>query len=205
MRMLFGIKARTALAAFLVLSLLAVPAAGQLNWIVENWGDPIWGSGSGANQTFWEPMNTVPILGPVSFVDLDPNNPYFASSGAYDRVFRSTHFWAELWLANNFTPVVPRQVDVELWTGDWQLPVTFVASASATVNNAPPAQKYVFDFGTIDLYATTYTIILKIIYTGPLGDTHIYWANASYPTGLYSDAPVPVDPSTWGRIKSLYR
>jgi hypothetical protein len=149
-------------------------------------------------------MHEVPIFGAVSFVDLDPNHPYFASTGAYDRVFWDKHFWAELWLANNYTPVVPRTVVVELWTGDWENPVFHAASASAVVDNAPPAQRYVFDFGVIDLYATTYTIILKIIYNGPLGDTHIYWANASYPTGLYSNAPVPVAPSTWGKIKAMY-
>ena len=196
---------RAALAAFFVLCLLAAPAAGQLNWYVETWGDPVWGDSGGGNHVFWEPMNEVPIFGPVSFVDLDPGNAYFASTGNYDRVFWATHFWAELWLANNFSPVVPRQVDVELWTGDWENPVTLAASASATVTNAAPAQKYVFNFGVIDLFVTTYTIILKIIYNGPLGDTHIYWANASCPSGLYSDAPVPVELSTWGRIKSLYQ
>ena len=196
---------RAALAAFFILCFIAAPATAQLNWYVENYGNPVWGDIGGGNRVFWEPMHVVPIFGPVSFVDLDPGNAYFASTGNYDRVFWSTHFWAELWLANNFSPVVPRQVDVELWTGDWELPVTFVASASATVNNAAPAQQYVFDFGVIDLFATTYTIILKIIYNGPLGDTHIYWANASYPSGLYSDAPVPVEPSTWGKIKSMYQ
>ena len=48
------------------------------------------------------------------------------------------------------------------------------------------------------------SFIIKIIYYGPLGDTHIYWANEACPTGLYTDAPVPVESSTWGKIKALY-
>jgi hypothetical protein len=194
-----------AAAVFLVFCFLATPVAAQLSWKVENAGDPVWGGSGPPNPDYWEQMAVYPVYGPsCSFVDLDPDNPYFAISGAYDRVFRNTHFWAELWLANNFIPVVPRQVDVELWTGGWYNPVYLAASASATVNNAAPAQKYTFDFGIIDLHVTTYSIILKIIYYGPLGDTHIYWANASCPTGLYSDAPVPTESSTWGKIKALY-
>jgi hypothetical protein len=194
-----------ALAAFIVICALAAPAAGQLTWYAQNIGEPIWGPHGGANPDFWEPMDVLPYFGPeCSFVDLDPENPYFAFSGGTDRIFRNTHFWAELWLANNFIPVVPRQVDVELWLGGHYNPVVFVASASVMVTNAAPAQQYIFDFGAMDLYPATASIILKIIYYGPLGDTHIYWASESCPTGLYSDAPVPVKPSTWGKIKALF-
>ena len=194
-----------AIAAFFVIGALAAPAAAQLTWYAENFGEPIWGPHS-VPPDFWEPMNETPIYwGPeCSFVDLDPENPYWTYSGWTDRIFRDTHFWAELWLANNFVPVVPRQVDVELWLGDDNNPVAFVASASVMVNNAAPAQQYIFDFGAMDLYPALAAILLKIIYYGPLGDTHIYWASESCPTGLYSDAPVPVEPSTWGKVKALY-
>ena len=100
--------------------------------------------------------------------------------------------------------MVPRQVDVELWIGSYKNPIVLITSASATVNNAVPAQPYIFDFGVIDLYPALASIILKIIYYGPLGDTHIYWASEACPTGLYSDAPVPTESSTWGKIKALY-
>ena len=193
-----------AAAAFAVFCFLATPAAGQLAWHVENFGDPIWGPHS-VPPDFWEPMAIYPIYEPTcSFVDLDPDNPYFAFSETTDRIFRNTHFWAKLWLANNYVPVVPRQVDVELWLGGQYNPIVLHASASAMVTNAAPAQPYIFDFGILDLYPALGNIILKIIYYGPLGDTHIYWANESCPTGLYTDAPVPAEPSTWGKIKALY-
>jgi hypothetical protein len=194
-----------AFAAFLVLCCFNASAAG-LNWYVQNQGSPEWGDVSGGSQLFWELMDpSFPSSAAVSFVDLDPNNAYFAFTGMYDQMFWGTHFWAELWLANNFVPTVARRVDAELWVGTFGQPGNLLAAANTMVNNAAPAQKYVFDFGVLDVPATLANIILKITYSGPVGDTHIYWAHSSCPSGLYSNAPLSVHPSTWGRIKALYR
>lgn len=194
------------------ISLFAVPMPaqaegnlGSIAWYCDNLGNPVWGDGTGPSQHFWEPMHETPSFGSVSICDLDPVNPFYACSPAYDRVFYGTHFWAEIWLGNNYRPIVPRQVDAELYTGSWGQPGIKVASATVMVTDSMPGAKYVFDFGVQDVYLTTYQLILKIIYYGPLGDTHIYWDNESYPTAVHAEGFVSVESATWGRIKALYR
>jgi hypothetical protein len=191
------------LATLFLCVVVAAPAAANFILWVENAGTPVWGDGLGG---FVEPMMSYrPLFGPsCSFNDLDPDNPFIGRGprygGPWFRDFYSTHFWVELWLANNFNPVTPRRVDVELWSSG-----VLKGTASQMVTNAAPAQKYVFDFGVIDLFAETNMIEIKIVYYGPLGDTHVYWASDACASGLYSDAPLPADHSTWGGIKALYR
>lgn len=175
-----------------------------LSWVCWNQGDPVWGD-SGPPPMYWEPM--WPEYGPTgncSMCDLDPLNPFCANTGFMDRMWGGVHLWAELWLANNFEPAVPRRVDVELWTGIDQNLGALHATATAMVTNTMPAQRYVFDFGAPLHAGGPVELQLRIVYYGPLGDTHVYWNGLTCPTGLYSDMPIAVTPQTWGGVKSLY-
>jgi hypothetical protein len=175
-----------------------------LSWVCANEGDPVWGD-SGPPPMYWESMyQQYTPTGACSICDLDPVNPFCASTDFMDRAWDGVHFWAELYLANNVEPAVPRQVDVELWSATDQNLGMLLATATAMVSNAMPAQRYVFDLGTPVYASGPMRLQLRIVYYGPLGDTHVYWNGLTCPTGLYCDMPIGVTPQTWGGVKSLY-
>ncbi len=113
------------------------------------------------------------------------------------------HFWADIWFANNYAGA--NTITVELRRGAWMNQGTLIASATGTVTNVMPGALYTFNFGVIPtLVLNNESLIVKIIYTGMSGDTHIYWDQPNYPSALNADREVPTGAATWGKIKALY-
>jgi len=185
----------------------AAPAREHEIWFCQNGGTAVWGDDSDpSNRTYYEEMYPDPVFGVLSICDLDPANTFLGGAWLHDRYFHSWHWWAEVWLANHFDPIVPRQVDVEFWKGAGITPYERIATASVMVNNGPPGARYVFDFGAHDILAHLDTIFLKIIYHGVSGDTQVYWHHETCPTALHAEGePLGVEPATWRMIKGLYK
>jgi hypothetical protein len=190
-----------------VLAFLAVPMAATAavtTWYFDDSGVVGWGQNGWANPPQWEWMDAGPLNGTLPYYDLDPVNPYYGCTSSLTGDFSGFRFWADIWFANNYPGA--NGITVELRRGGWYNQGTLIASASATVTNTmPTVNLYTFNFGVIPtLVLNNESLVVKIIYSGPVGDTHIYWDLPNYPSALNADSEVPVDPATWGKIKALY-
>jgi hypothetical protein len=141
----------------------------------------------------WETMDALAPTGSRTMQDLDSSSPYFAASCPTTRTFTDTPFYAQLWLANNYS-AHSNPITVELWKGLWGAPTTLVASASDVITTdivTGYAQPYLFYFGVIpSLSLNNESLVLKIIYHGAMGDGHIYWNGTDGPSALHA-GPYP--------------
>jgi hypothetical protein len=198
-------------ACVLIFGLLVSPALSDANpfptsyvWYCDDSGAVGWGQTGWAFPPQWEWMDAGPLNGTLPYYDLDPVNPYYACTGPLTADYSGYQFFAEIWLANNYVASA-NKVTAELRIGGWYNQGTFVAAASDTVVNPMPGQKYTFDFGTIPVMVlTNQALVVKIIYFGPAGDTHIYWDLTNYPSALRAEETIAVEEATWGAIKSLF-
>ena len=159
----------------------------------------------------WEYMTvTMPEDDLCSIADLPwpppPGVAYHACTPLLDADFTGYAFWAELWLVNNYDGH-SNPVTVELYRGLPSVPGAFLASGSISVTSYPDPEMYMVNFGVFDpLVLTGESLIIKIIYEGEPGDTHIYWDAMDCPTGLFGEfIETPVEPVSWSRIKVEYR
>lgn len=182
---------------------MAAPPPTVTTWYFDDSGVVGWGQNGWANPPQWEWMDAGPLAGTLPYYDLDPQNPYYACSSVLTADFSGFRFWADIWFANNYAGA--NTITVELRRGGWLNQGTLIASATGTVTNIMPGALYTFDFGVIPtLVLNNESLIVKIIYTGMSGDTHIYWDLSTAPSALNADREVPVDAATWGKIKALY-
>jgi len=169
-------------------------------WTIQDGFPPGWGSGI----PYWELMSLDGGTGLGTYQDLDPENPYYAYTEPLTANMDYYRVQAVLCFANNY--IWSNAVVVELRKGTWGNEGTLLADDTVTVSNTAPAQGYDFDFGVIpSLDLDNESLILKIVYLGPVGDTHVYWDSGDFWSYMWAYGPVAVEPSTWGRIKALYR
>lgn len=195
---------RSLAAPAMALVLLAVLSCGvRANpiaaWTIEDAFPSGWGSGI----AYWELMSLGGGTGLGTYQDLDPDNPYYACTEPLTANMDYYRVQAVLWLANNYAS--QNDVIVQLRKGTWGNEGSLLSDDTVTVSNTAPAQDYGFDFGVIpSLDLNAESLILKIVYLGPGGDTHVYWDSAEYWGYMWAYGPVATVPSTWGRIKALY-
>lgn len=200
---------------FCAVACMAISAsafAAELSWYVDDGPDA--GGWKWSDITigpFWEYMTvTVPEDDECSIADLPWPPPdgvaYHACTPLLTDDYSGYDFWAELWLANNYEDS-SSPVTVELWRGAPAALGTRLAQTSITVTSYPDPELYVVTFGAIDpLVLTGESLIVKIIYGGQPGDTHIYWDALSCPTGLFGElVGTPNVPTSWSQIKAVYR
>jgi hypothetical protein len=205
------LKAVALLAAVLVL-IAAFTASSSANpilaFVFEDTGAGGWGQSGLGNPPYWEWMTMSPdMVSAAGPQDLDPNNPYYACTQAMTQDWGAHEFGAVIFFANNYESS-QNLVVVELRKGSWQNEGTLLSADSAVVDNAAPAKSYHFYFGALwgpSLSFNNESLIIKIKYAGPGGDTHIYWDTPEYWSHMYAGATNPTEPTTWGRIKALYK
>jgi hypothetical protein len=194
-------KLLLAFVMFLVASFSGPSVSAQNTWYFDDsppggsWGDGI------PPTPFWEPMDFGPLEGCVG-QDLANDSPRFGCTDPMTVDYSGYHFYAEIWFGNNTGPA---WVWAELRTGSWGTPDPGLALAldSVFVNNPlQPPVKYTFDFGTINnLVLTNKSLIVKIIYPYPAGNTHIYWNGTECPSALHGASPGNIPTLTeWGLI-----
>ena len=172
------------------------PPEFPLAWYFDDTGVTGWG------QTYtppkWEWMDYGP-LPDCHYQDLDVENPYYACSPPLSGDYSGHRFYAEIWLDNNY-PDHANAVTLELRRGSWGNQGTLLASATTdciTYMGNPPPGKYLYDFGVIEnLNLQDESLIVKIIYTGEPGDTHLYWDGPECPSGLRAAGPSNPGPDT---------
>jgi len=190
----------------LVAMLAGAPHANPLlAWIIEDTGAVGWGQGGGPPH--WEWMTLFPDVNSAGpYQDLDPDNPYYACFPPVTGNWGVYRFGATIWFANNYEDS-HNTVVVELRKGSWYNEGMLLATDSAVVDNAMPAKSYGFYFGVHwgpSMIFDDESLVVKIVYLGPGGDTHIYWDGPNYPSHLYGGATTATEKATWGRIKALY-
>jgi hypothetical protein len=158
-------------------------------WLFDDKGVAGWGL---TYTEKWEHMD-FGLLPECIYQDLDTQNPYYAASYPLVADYSGYRFYAEIWMANNYTGQ-SELVTAELRRGQWGEEGTLLASASVEVISYMAAsdhgQPYTFDFGTIeDLVLDDEAIVVKILYLGTPGDTHIYWNGEECPSALHAQAP----------------
>jgi hypothetical protein len=170
-----------------------------LAWFFDDADPPGWGS----STPYWEAMGLYNLDGSVQ--DLDPFHPYYACTEPLTANLSNLDLTTEIWFANNYASQNP--VVIELRRGTWGNEGTVLADDTLMVTNTmPTVSSYVSDFGFIPgLVLNNESLIVKIIYLGPPGDTHIYWDDPDHPSMLRDGGTNPTEPSTWGRVKALYR
>ncbi len=172
------------------------PPEFPLAWYFDDTGVTGWG------QTYtppkWEWMDYGP-LPDCHYQDLDVENPYYACSPPLSGDYSGHRFYAEVWLDNNY-PNHANAVTLELRRGSWGNQGTLLASVTndcITYMGNPPPGKYLYDFGLIEnLNLQDESLIVKIIYTGEPGDTHLYWDGPECPSGLRAVGPGNPGPDT---------
>jgi hypothetical protein len=189
-----------ALVLLAVFSYGGVRANPIATWTIEDGSPPGWGSGI----PYWELMSLLGGTDLGTYQDLDPDNAYYAYSDPMTANMDYYRVEAILWLANNYDS--QNAVVVELRKGTWGNEGSLLADDTVTVSNTEPPQGYDFDFGVISsLDLSAESLILKIVYLGPGGDTHVYWDSPDCWSYMWAYGPVAAERSTWGRIKALYR
>jgi hypothetical protein len=194
---------------FLVAAFTTTPKANPLlAFVFEDTGASGWGQAGTGNPPYWEWMTMYPdIVSAMGPQDLDPNNAYYACSPAMTQDWGAHEFGAVIFFANNYEDS-QNQVVVELRKGNWYSEGTLLASDSTIVDNAAPAKSYHFYFGVHwgpSLSFNNESLVIKIKYFGPGGDTHIYWDTPEHWSHMYAGSTNPTQPTTWGRIKALYK
>lgn len=185
-------------------------------WYINNGPGTLyqWGDSDPQLGAFWEWMNSMAIapcdtLCAVADV-LQPPQEYYATCTVQYSCTFWCHFWAELYLSNNY-PDHNNPVYAALGVGTPGNAGSFVqVSTTVTVNvtNLTPTCgiPYIFDFGIVPSFTlSNQALMLKIWTTVPPGDVHIYWDSECCPSALYSDCTLPVEETTWGSIKNLYQ
>jgi hypothetical protein len=178
-----------------------------LAFVFEDTGASGWGQAGTGNPPYWEWMTMSPdMVSAMGPQDLDPDNAYYACSPAMTQDWGAHEFGAVIFLANNYENSQNRVV-VELRKGSWQNEGTLLGADSAVVDNVAPAEYYQFYFGVHSgpsLSFNNESLVIKITYSGPGGDTHIYWDTPMHWSHMYAGSTSPTQPTTWGRIKALY-
>ncbi len=166
------------------------------DWYFDDTGTAGWGQTY--TPPYWEWMNAGPLPECIMY-DLDVENPYYACSNPLTEDYSGYLFYAELWMDNNYEDHTS-PVTLELRRGGWNNQGTLVASATGycvTYMDGPPTGKYLYNFGVIpDLNLDDESLVIKIIYTGQPGDTHIYWHGDDCPSGLHAVGPGNPGPDT---------
>ncbi len=160
-----------------------------LVWYFDDTGVYGWGQTYVAPK--WEWMDS--SLGDECVTqDLDTENPYYACSAPLDLDYSGYRFYADLWLDNNYEDHA-NPITLELRRGGWENQGTLIATATGTCTTYmgnPPDGKYLFDFGVIpNLNLDNESLIVKIIYNGDPGDTHIKWDGEFCASALYAVGP----------------
>jgi hypothetical protein len=179
-----------------------------LAFVFEDTGVSGWGQDGTVNPPYWEWMTMYPdLVSAVGPQDLDPGTAYYACTPAMTEDWGAHELGAVIFFANNLADS-QNLVVVELRKGSWYYEGTLLASDSAIVDNVAPAKPYNFDFGVHagpSLSFNDESLVVKVRYFGPLGDTRIYWDTPDDWSHLYAGPTSPIQPTTWGRIKALYR
>jgi len=174
------------------------PAAGE-SWYFHDTGTLGWGQT--ITPPYWEWMDgTMPTTHGLVYYDLDPVNPYYASTQSLTVNYSGQHFVAEIWLANSYTGH-SNPVTVNLRRGNWGTPGTLVASAAAMItNDMSTPLMYTFDFGPVSgLNLNQEALVVEIVYSGQQNDAHVYWDEAQHPSRLTNLGPIPTL-TEWGLI-----
>ncbi len=155
----------------------------------------------GWGQTYtdkWEWMDYGPLPDCI-WQDLDVDNPYIACSPLLSRDYSGFRFYAKIYLANNYENESDL-VTAELRRGSWGNEGTLLSSASVyctTYMLGQPTAGYLFDFGMIDdLNLVNESLLVKIIYDGGPGNTHIYWDGEFCASALHAVGPGEPGPDT---------
>jgi hypothetical protein len=197
-------------ASLLLIAAITAPANANpvLAYVFEDTGANGWGQNGAGTPPYWEWMvlnaDMVSATGPQ---DLDPDNPFYACTPAMTQNWGAHEFGAVIFFANNYEES-QNLVVAELRKGSWYNEGALLASDSVIVDNVAPAMNYHFDLGVHwgpSLSFNNESLIIKIRYFGPGGDTHIYWDTPDHWSHMYAGATNPIQPSTWGRIKALYK
>jgi len=149
-----------------------------------------------------------------SVMDLPPDQvPIWACSDPDNENYVEQHWWAEIWLGNNYEDMSePVTATLGLGTcgpnGSFQAispPVT--SFVTAYMGDYDCGAMYMFDFGIMDLVQPGgASLILRIVYEGEAGDTHIHWDGWNAPSALHcAPGTTAARESSWSLIKALYR
>ena len=207
----FCFKAFVLFGTFLVLvsAFTSTPYANPiLAFVFEDTGANGWGQSSAGYPPYWEWMPLYPdMINAPGPQDLDPFFPYYACTSAMTENWGAYEFGAVIFFANNYEDS-QNLVVVELRKGNWYNEGILLASDSIIVDNVAPAKSYHFYFGVLwgpSLSFNDESLVIKIRYFGPGGDTHIYWDTPEQWSHMYAGSTNPTQPTTWGRIKALYK
>lgn len=184
------------------------PSANPLiAYVFEDTGASGWGQDGAGNPPYWEWMTWSPdMISATGPQDLDSVNAFYVSTEAITGDWGAHEFGAVIFFANR-DENSNNKVVVELRKGSWLNEGTLLYADSAIIDNAEPAQNYNFNLGVHSgpsLSFNNESLIIKIKYFGPEGDTRIYWDTPEYWSHMYAGATSPVELTTWGRIKALY-
>jgi hypothetical protein len=206
----FDLKAIVLFGTVLVLTaaFTAAPNANPiLAFVFEDTGVSGWGQAGSGTPPYWEWMTMYPdIVSAMGPQDLDPNNAYYACTPAMTQDWGAHELGAVFFFANNYVDS-QHMVVAELRKGNWYNEGTLLASDSAIVDNVAPAKRYHFYFGVHSGPSLSFndeSLVIKIRYFGPGGDTHIYWDTPEHWSHMYAGSTNPTQPTSWGRIKALY-
>jgi hypothetical protein len=200
-----GTKAvrRTFLPALVFAIVAIAPVAAGANPLWAWWfqdGPPtgVWGT----STPYWEWALSSETGTAEASQDLDPDHPFYACTEITTGDYSSWALHIQVGLANNYGS--RNRVVVELRKGSWGSEGTLMAEDTVTVTaRMPEAYPYVSNFRPIPgLVLDNESLIVKIIYLGPAGDTRIFWGYGD--SSLYGGWVSAVQNSTWGRIKALY-
>jgi len=201
--------------AIVFIAALLLPAAitSSLNanpllaYVFEDTGVSGWGQNGAGNPPYWEWMTWSPdLVSAAGPQDLDSANALYVSTEAMTGAWGAHEFGAVIFFANRYADS-RNLVVVELHKGSWLNEGMLLYADSAVIDNVEPAQNYNFCLGTHSgpsLSFNNESLIIKIKYFGPDGDTRIYWDTPEYWSHMYAGETSPVESTTWGRIKALY-
>jgi len=190
----------TVIATVFCLGLAAGASAQDFTWHFDDVDGPSngWGDNPPGMPYYEYMFDGAPEDDDCSWIDLPTvtwPDWYYAHSYPENFDFSGFHFWADVWLANNYDDL-PNDVEIELWRGYPDGGGTFLASDIVTVTNqlviGECGEMYTFDFGTIqDLYLVDEPLVLVIKCIGVDYNTHIYWDSWDSPSALHAEAGDP--------------
>jgi hypothetical protein len=197
--------------AVLLLLLAAITSSPIANpvlaYVFEDTGASGWGQAGVGNPPYWEWMTLSPdMVSAAGPQDLDPANAFYVSTEAMTGDWGAHQFGAVICFANR-NENSQNTVLVELRKGSWLNEGILLYADSAIVDNVEPARYYSFNLGVHPVPSLSFnneSLIIKIKYFGPAGDTRIYWDTSEHWSHMYAGTVSPVESTTWGRIKALY-
>lgn len=209
------------LAAAIAIAMLAIPAAAaaQTTWYIDDGTPPyLWeDSVLGPDWEWMAPDAIAPGDTACSYSILFSNDffrPFYAATQAMDTEFVDKHFWAEIYLCNEYYDF-SESVTVTLGMGVAGNPGSFTQVASPVtvtgIDYVDPVwlcgQMYLFDFGVLpSVMLSDSSLILKIeqpVDTG--GRTHIWWDGECCPSALHMSEPTGARSVSWSDLKADFR